>query len=97
MGETEMRIYETTIQSANILRVAAGTTGLCGGDSGHGGRTRIELEDAGGTDMEFRVTDNGLVIELGGDSELSTVIEALEWAAKTLRKQMAEQPATQKG
>jgi len=47
-----IKMSETEISSANILRVASGTTGYCGGDSGAGGRTYIEIKDIGGTDIE---------------------------------------------
>lgn len=82
-----VKVYETTIQSANILRVAAGTTGLRGGDSGHGGRTYIEIEDESCTDIEFEISKEGrlLKIELGGDTELETIIEGLEFIVETLK------------
>jgi hypothetical protein len=80
-----MREHEIT--SANILQVRAGTTGPCGGDAGHGCRTVFELEDAGGTDIHVDVLEHGVRIRLGGDCELETFIQALEWAAKTLREQ----------
>jgi len=89
-----MRIYGTEISSCNILRVAAGTTGYCGGDAGHGGRTIFEIEDLGNTDISITPIkgefNGGVLIELGGDSEMETFVEALEWAASTLRKQMAQ-------
>lgn len=83
----QFAMLEHEITSANILRVRAGTTGPCGGDSGHGCRTVFELEDASGTDIEVQVLDRGVRISLGGDCELETFIQALEWAAKSLRSQ----------
>ena len=83
----QFEILEHEITSANILRVRAGTTGPCGGDSGHGCRTVFELEDASGTDIHVQVLDRGVRISLGGDCELETFIQALEWAAKSLRTQ----------
>ena len=41
--------------SANILSVEVGTTGYCGGDSGHGGRTYLRIHDEGSTDMRCKV------------------------------------------
>ena len=78
---------EKEISDANILRVAAETNGFQGGDSGHGCRTVIELEDLGGTDIKFVIENDGkmLRIELGGDAELRTVIEALEFATQVLK------------
>ena len=83
-----MKLEEKIIQSANILRVAAGTTGFKGGDSGHGGRTTIEIEDLGNTDINFEIKKNEklLRIKLGGDTELSTMIEGLEHIVETLKK-----------
>lgn len=93
-----VRVYEKEITSCNILRVAAGTTGLKGGDSGHGGRTYLEIEDEGGTDIKFNVISDGTVsgaflrIELGGDSELETIIEGLEFIIKTLKVNKGSEP-----
>jgi len=80
------------IKSTNLLRVAAGTNGLHGGDAGHGSKTFIEVEDLGGTEIEFKINDKqlgkgGLQINLAGDAELKTVIEAFEFIAKTLKRQ----------
>ena len=36
---TEITTYIRDVVSCNILEVEAGTTGYCGGDTGHGGRT----------------------------------------------------------
>lgn len=81
----------TEIYSANILGVSVATTGYCGGDSGHGGRTYFSLEDLSSTDMSVRFTpdemSNGkLEIMLGGDCELDSFIEALRWAADKLEE-----------
>ena len=83
----QFAMLEHEITSANILRVRAGTTGPCGGDSGHGCRTVFELEDASGTDITVSLLAHGVRISLGGDCELDTFIQALEWAAKSLRNQ----------
>lgn len=84
----------------NRIQVEVGTTGMQGGDTGHGGRTYFRIEDLASTDMRCRVRANGeaydfsqvcgtsqIEIIFGGDSELVTFIEALELAADTLRKQ----------
>jgi len=87
-----LKMYETEISSCNILRVAAGTNGLKGGDSGHGSRTIIEIEDMGGTNINFKITPklgNGLLeIRLGGDTELETIIQAFEFIVRTLKRQV---------
>lgn len=78
-----------SFQSCNCLDVDVATTGYCGGDSGHGGRTYLKLMDADCSDIDFRVSADQYgrkVVEmiLGGDSELETFIDALRWAADTL-------------
>ena len=83
--------------NANILEVEVGTTGYRGGDSGHGGRTYIKLQDHSSTDIRVRVncgewhslmSEGPLEIALGGDAELDTFIDALEFAVKTLKAQI---------
>ena len=81
--------------SCNILSCTVGTNGYCGGDSGHGSRTYLKIEDGAATDIECRVTKNeysGDTIEivLGGDTELYTFIEALEFAVTSLKIQSKE-------
>ena len=81
---------------ANILEVEVGTTGHRGGDSGHGGRTYLKLQDHSSTDIRVRVnngewqelmSEGPLEIALGGDAELDTFISALEFAVETLKAQ----------
>jgi len=90
-----LKMYETEISNCNILRVAAGTTGLKGGDSGHGSRTIIEIEDMGGTNIDFKITPNmgnGLIeICLCGDTELETIIQAFEFIVRTLKRQVKKE------
>lgn len=84
----ETRTVEIT--SANILEVEVGTTGYKGGDSGHGGRTYFRLLDLGSTDINVDCDEFGnseVVIELGGDTELQTFIEALKYVVKVLEEQ----------
>lgn len=83
--------------SANILKVEVGTTGYMGGDSGHGGRTYFSLTDEASTDIgivvdgkeEYEHVDK-LEIVLGGDTELATFIQALEFAVKELKDRSKE-------
>jgi len=42
-----------SFQSCNCLDVDVATTGYCGGDSGHGGRTYLKLMDADCSDIDF--------------------------------------------
>lgn len=88
-------LYGIEINSACIMRVAAGTTGECGGDSGHGGKTIIEIADDSGCDIECTILQTGhdgrgtgMRIALGGDCEMSCLLEALEFAAATIRREM---------
>ncbi len=76
------------IEGANILTVEAGTNGYKGGDSGHGSRTFIKIEDASSTDIRIKVneTEDGVSLIFGGDSELRTVIESLHFITDTLEK-----------
>ena len=87
----------TDFALCNILRVEVGTTGHCGGDTGHGGRTYFSLADKSSTDMRLRFTKDGLKsdwidmmggkieIAFGGDNELDTFIDALEFAVEQLK------------
>ena len=80
--------YCVQFSSANILEVEIGTTGFCGGDTGHGARTYFRLEDLGGTDITAKEIKDGVVIELGGDTEIDTFISALEYAANILKSKV---------
>ena len=84
------------IGGINQLQVEAGTNGPQEGDSGHGCRTFIRISEEGGTDWNVAVDgeqgDDGIFespsaieITLGGDSELSTMIRALEFALAALK------------
>ena len=86
--------FSREIVEANVLEVEAGTTGSCGGDWGHGGRTYIRISDRGGTCMSVlpKKPDDGMLDEgqgveiiLGGDCELSTIIEGLEFILQALK------------
>src|SRR5581483_9882659 len=91
IDERTVAVSTEEFSSANILRVTVGTNCPHGGDTGHGGRTVLILEDLGGTDLRCSC-DGGPVsstqrieIVLGGDTECDTFIDALEYAAQTLR------------
>lgn len=90
------------IDSANIIDVEVGTTGYCGGDSGHGGRTYFRIKNVTSTDMSVRINKSSefdwmnnlqeFELMFGGDCELDTFIEALEFAADTLRQRLISAP-----
>lgn len=80
----------------NSIEVEVGTTGYCGGDSGHGGRTYFRIKDLGSTDMSCRTKGrstycedylNQIELMFGGDAEMETFIDALEFALETLKSQ----------
>lgn len=88
----DVETWQREIVDANILSVEAGTTGYRGGDTGHGGRTYIRITDACGTDISVRATRgifgemSGIEIILGGDAELSTIIEAFKFITRVLEE-----------
>jgi hypothetical protein len=88
----EIETWKREITDANILSVEAGTNGYQGGDTGHGSRTYIRIQNQGGTDLGARVLldslgyVDGVEIVLGGDAELSTIIEALKFATHVLEE-----------
>jgi hypothetical protein len=77
----------------NSLDVEVGTNCPQGGNHSHGGRTVLRLTDLGSTAMQCAVDDEPLrdvsriEIVFGGDSECVTLIQALEYATRVLRKQ----------
>ena len=88
----DVETWEREIIDANILSVEAGTNGYQGGDTGHGGRTYIRISDDCGTDISAKVLKDryvdtsGIEIALGGDAELSTIIEAFKFITKVLEE-----------
>ena len=91
LGSGNFSTYSREIINCNILKVEAGTTGLMGGDTGHGGRTYFRIEDAASTDIHIApvVRDKcvtGFEVSLGGDTELITIIEALKFITQVLEE-----------
>ena len=84
--------WKREIIEANILEIEVGTNGFKGGDTGHGSRTYLRIKDLSSTDIKVNVLKtngciDGVEIELGGDCELVTLIEALEFAVHVLKDQ----------
>ena len=92
--------YKFTITGHNIISIQVGTTGEQGGNTGCGGRTYLKIEDEASTDIMAKVIVNhnkeenngfspisSLELRLGGDNELHSFIEALEFAVKILKSQ----------
>lgn len=92
VDDIDVPVKSMEITNANILKVTVGTNGHQGGDAGHGCRTYFSIEDFGSTYMNAKITgqscgDAGRVeITLGGDCELDTFIEALEFAVEKLNE-----------
>lgn len=95
----EVHTSAVEIWGSNGLIAEAGTNGYHGGDASHGCRTFVSIEDVGGTAIDISTFDHdaywlggktGVKIVLGGDSELSTFIEALEFIVQTLKTQSRE-------
>lgn len=73
----------------DILKVTAGTNGIQGGDSSHGGKTFIKFKMTGG-DMSISVNGKpfadteDVVISFGGDWELIALVDALKFAVESI-------------
>jgi hypothetical protein len=83
-----MKVVTKTQQFANaaILEVEVGTTGLRGGDTGHGGRTFLRFTDKAGTDMRIKSSEGEVLLVFGGDAELENLILALQFALDVLNE-----------
>ena len=84
-------LHSKEFGSFNTLGITVGTNGYQGGDSGHGGRTYICIQDLGSTDMDACVSKSSdcapkVEIIFGGDSELDSIIDGLRWAADKLEE-----------
>ena len=88
--------FQRDVCSCNIFQVEAGTNGYQGGDSGHGSRTFISIKDVAASDILVRVipesnmSNGGVEIILGGDTELETMIRSLKFITKVLEDQVKE-------
>lgn len=81
-----------TIWDACAIDVVAGTTGYRGGDSGHGGESFFSISDIASTDISVSIDGKpfeeckSVAISVGGDAELSSLIEALAFGSKALQR-----------
>jgi hypothetical protein len=81
-----------SIVNAALFEVEVGTTGLRGGDSGHGGRSYLRFKDQASSDFKISVVSSGesgngeVVLTFGGDAELENLIEALQFALDVLKE-----------
>lgn len=87
----------TEFVSCNCLEIQVGTTGHMGGDTGHGGRTYLRITSTASSDLRSNIVANGechdfdnvcgtnqVEIILGGDTELDTFFECMQYAADVL-------------
>jgi len=85
-GTEKLQKQKKEFRLASAFTVTVGTNGEQGGDAGHGSRTYFRLDsDGADVGISLEASGTGVTIEMGGDSELRTFVEALEFAAQTLR------------
>ena len=99
-----IKTVKTEMVNCNRLEVETGTNGYHGGDTGHGGRALVRLSDASSTDMRCNILGDieGSIetyevhfshvdfveIVVGGDAEIETLIDSLEFVVKNLKEQL---------
>lgn len=99
-----IKTLKTEMVNANILEVETGTNGYHGGDSGHGGRAILRLSDLASTDMRCFISGemagysqtyevyfshvDSVEIVVGGDAEIETLIDSLEFVVNNLKEQL---------
>jgi hypothetical protein len=85
--EMEMEIV-TKVLHGNCFEFEVGTTGMRGGDAGHGGRTffRIGAESY----LEVDAQPGGVTLIAQGDWELDDMIEGLRFAVEVLEQSREE-------
>ena len=88
--------FKRQVASGGGREVEAGTNGYKGDNFGHASRTYIRLQNIMDTDMRVKETHDsdgnvdGFVLEMAGDSELTTIINALKFVEKVLDDQRRE-------
>ena len=99
-----IKTVKTEMVNCNRLEVETGTNGYHGGDTGHGGRALVRLSAASSTDMRCNILGDieGSIetyevhfshvdfveIVVGGDAEIETLIDSLEFVVKNLKEQI---------
>lgn len=91
-------LQRKVFEGENTIEVFAGTSAPQGGNVEHGAQTVLMLNDLGKTAIQsVRILmqdgdtlPSGFIVILGGDSEAATFADALEFAAKTIRRQLKE-------
>lgn len=97
-----IHVAATEFVGACVMSVRVRSTGLCGGDAGHGGHTSVEFKDEGsaclgvdvdmGDDGGFSVPPDccgySVKIRVKGDAEAAMLADAMEFAARELREML---------
>lgn len=92
IGKVKIPLKEKEFVDCNIIKCAAGTTGWQKEGSKWDCKTYVEFSNEACTVMTARVEEDSdgyarrIGILLEGETELFTFIEALEFAARTLRE-----------
>lgn len=88
---------EAIFEDACHLKAEVASSGVMGGDAGHGGWTEVTLSDAFGNcalAVDVQGARGGQVgqvtIRVEGDAEMVVLAEALEWAGRRLRENAGE-------
>lgn len=89
-----LKMFEAHFHNHNTLLAVAGTTGYRHDGGDQSGITLFEIENAGCTKVKFSVDEGGdrLKVELRGDAELTTIIQALRFIADTLAREAGPDP-----
>lgn len=99
-----VHVAATEFVGACVMSVRVKSTGLRGGDAGHGGFASVEFKDEGSTCIGARVEtapNQGVVVppdcggysvrvEVRGDAEALMLADAMEFAATELRRMLEE-------
>lgn len=90
VDETSVSVKKFNREGFCETNLTVGTNGFKGGDYGHGSRTYLKLEYSGTEGILITTTKGSscgsIEITIGGDDELESLIQNLEYAEKTLRK-----------
>lgn len=80
------KVHKISLTSCNILKATVGSTGLKGGDWGHGSRAVIKFSNSG-SPIYIKIDDKIFETEkiellIGGDTELETFKEAFDFISE---------------
>ena len=95
------KVGETTeIVSANVIQAYAFTNGFKGGNHSHGSITQVRIKDEADTCIDYiRILNNefgnvaGFEMQVSGDCELQTMIDAFRFIADSLERQSRKENA----